>query len=193
MWNVCVRWVNLTRKCPCGWWIITSTLSWTVIQLAASFWRISVIPLESLSYFSLGSSSLSSSCWRKQSLNNIFQPLFLFPKIPQIITAVKRNMQYPPNLMLYIKIWFLWNKFYKIWQKSLFIQHYIFKGALFSFWPLGALWSNIFTRESLICIFFYASTQKGIKRCASQYQQTKRPFYNSFILYDRKQMQWCVN
>jgi len=38
-----------------------STLSWTVIQLAASFWRISVTPLESLSYFSLGSSSLSSS------------------------------------------------------------------------------------------------------------------------------------
>lgn len=38
------------------------TLSWTVMQLAASFWRISVTPLESLSYFSLGSSSLSSSC-----------------------------------------------------------------------------------------------------------------------------------
>ena len=37
------------------------TLSWTVMQLAASFWRISVTPLESLSYFSLGSSSLSSS------------------------------------------------------------------------------------------------------------------------------------
>lgn len=38
------------------------TLSWTVMQLAASFWRISVTPLESLSYLSLGSSSLSSSC-----------------------------------------------------------------------------------------------------------------------------------
>lgn len=42
------------------------TLSWTVMQLAASFWRISVTPLESLSYFSLGSSSLSSSCTRSR-------------------------------------------------------------------------------------------------------------------------------
>lgn len=50
-----------------GLWIITSTLSWTVMQLAASFWRISVTPLESLSYFSLGSSSLSSSWLRKET------------------------------------------------------------------------------------------------------------------------------
>lgn len=42
------------------------TLSWTVMQLAASFWRISVTPLESLSYFSLGSSSLSSSCTKSR-------------------------------------------------------------------------------------------------------------------------------
>lgn len=49
----------------CCWWVdlrlITSTLSWTVMQLAASFWRISVTPLASRSYFSFGSSSLSSS------------------------------------------------------------------------------------------------------------------------------------
>lgn len=51
------------------------TLSWTVMQLAASFWRISVTPLESLSYFSFGSSSLSSSCMenRDDSLKDIFE------------------------------------------------------------------------------------------------------------------------
>lgn len=81
--NVCLRWVDLRVKCPCGgWWIITSTLSWTVIQLAASFWRISVTPLESLSYFSLGSSSLSSSWWRKQTCKmgsryNVFLKVFI--------------------------------------------------------------------------------------------------------------------
>lgn len=60
------NWLDLKLKSPHGWWIITLTLSWTVIQLAASFWRISVTPLESLSYFSLGSSSLSSSWWRQE-------------------------------------------------------------------------------------------------------------------------------
>lgn len=64
MWNLYLR-----LKCPCGWWIMTSTLSWTVMQLAASFWRISVTPLESLSYFSLGSSSLSSSWFEKVELS----------------------------------------------------------------------------------------------------------------------------